>query len=274
MPADKRIPFPAQDFQGPEPEVQVRARLDGRFWAPDAVFDCEGALTLIEKIVDLCLRRHANRNGSTIPLTQGRMARECGVSRRTFNKAIQGLRGKGLVSTSEPKGGPLIYDLHDLEGKLAPHRLRGGVRDMHRGCAPGAQGGENQVHTRGRGEGEDKKGITSPTEMSCHKQERNNHEGIPPSTPEKLGATTPAAPNPGSNGNGVKATILAICQAAGQDPKLVNWGKEGVSIKKALAAGYTPEDIISCYTERAKESYWRGKWVPLAFVVQDLALFL
>jgi len=56
--------------------------------------------------------------------------------------------------------------------------------------------------------------------------------------------------------------------------KLMNRRREGAAIRHALANGYTADQIVACWRATQASHKWSGKWMPLAFLVEDLGDFI
>lgn len=73
-----------------------------------AVYEPDNGLTCYERLVMLCLARHADKNGRcypSIPL----IARECGISESTARRAIKGLKAKRWLSVVRKDGEANTY---------------------------------------------------------------------------------------------------------------------------------------------------------------------
>ena len=70
----------------------------------------------------------------------------------------------------------------------------------------------------------------------------------------------------------VDAVLSAIQELWGQP--IVHWGKEAREVKAALAKGFQPGQIVACWKAAQESSRWKGRWMPLAYLVEDLGEFV
>jgi hypothetical protein len=66
---------------------------------------------------------------------------------------------------------------------------------------------------------------------------------------------------------------LAVIQELWGQP-IVHWAKEAKEVKAALASGYQPEQIVACWKAAQESPRWKGRWMPLAYLVEDLGEFV
>ena len=66
---------------------------------------------------------------------------------------------------------------------------------------------------------------------------------------------------------------LAVIQELWGQP-IVHWAKEAKEVKAALASGYQPEQIVACWKAAQESPRWKGRWMPLAYLVEDLGEYL
>ena len=52
------------------------------------------------------------------------------------------------------------------------------------------------------------------------------------------------------------------------------YAKEGKAVKRALKMGFTPDQFIACWDKMKMFSFWKGKWLPLAKVTENLGEFV
>jgi len=55
---------------------------------------------------------------------------------------------------------------------------------------------------------------------------------------------------------------------------IVHWAKEAKEVKAALATGYAPEQVVACWKAAQESPRWKGRWMPLAYLVEDLGEFV
>ncbi|MDO8751707.1 MAG: hypothetical protein Q7K03_11305 [Dehalococcoidia bacterium] len=55
---------------------------------------------------------------------------------------------------------------------------------------------------------------------------------------------------------------------------IVHWAKEAKEVKAALARGYDPEQVVDCFRAAQESPRWKGRWMPLAYLVEDLGEFV
>ena len=76
-----------------------------------------------------------------------------------------------------------------------------------------------------------------------------------------------------TGGNPVVNGILEdIRQAWGQP--IAHRGKEAHFVKEALDLGYTGEQVLACWRVAQESPRWRGCWMPMAYLVEDLGEFV
>lgn len=61
---------------------------------------------------------------------------------------------------------------------------------------------------------------------------------------------------------------------SGPAQPVVHWAKEAKAIKAALDRGYTQEQVLACWQASQESPRWKGQWIPMAFMVEDLGEFL
>ncbi|MDP3063523.1 MAG: hypothetical protein Q8O40_10005 [Chloroflexota bacterium] len=70
----------------------------------------------------------------------------------------------------------------------------------------------------------------------------------------------------------VDAILRQIEELWGQ--KIVHWGKEVKDIKAALDRGYQPDDLVECWKAAQESPRWKGQWMPMAYLVEDVGEWL
>lgn len=56
--------------------------------------------------------------------------------------------------------------------------------------------------------------------------------------------------------------------------EIANFAKEGAAVKRALKMGFSPEQFIACWEKLKTFAFWKGKWLPLAVVTENLGEFV
>ena len=54
---------------------------------------------------------------------------------------------------------------------------------------------------------------------------------------------------------------------------IAHWAKEAAAVKRGLKMGYTPEEILGCWETMRGFSFWKGQWLPMAKVVENLGAY-
>jgi phage replication O-like protein O len=54
---------------------------------------------------------------------------------------------------------------------------------------------------------------------------------------------------------------------------IAHWAKEAAAVKRGLRMGYTPEEILGCWETMRGFAFWRGRWLPMATVVDNLGAY-
>jgi phage replication O-like protein O len=54
---------------------------------------------------------------------------------------------------------------------------------------------------------------------------------------------------------------------------IAHWAKEAAAVKRGLKLGYTPEEILGCWETMRGFSFWRGRWLPMATVVDNIGAY-
>jgi len=93
----------------------------GIWYAQDGIFDEERRIKGNEKLVFLCLHRHANTKGQSF-LSYRRIAEECGCCRRTAIRAIMKLVKFGLIMFKRQfrDDGRQTVNLYSLVKRVTP----------------------------------------------------------------------------------------------------------------------------------------------------------
>lgn len=91
------------------------------------------------------------------------------------------------------------------------------------------------------------------------------------SLPGKEGPDGPGEPSRSGPG-GVKEVLDELERLWGH--KLVYRPKEKAAIREALASHYTVAQIVQCWRAAQQSPRWRGRWIPLAMLVEDLREFV
>lgn len=52
------------------------------------------------------------------------------------------------------------------------------------------------------------------------------------------------------------------------------YAKEGAAVKRALQMGHTEEQILACWRKMKTFPFWRGQWLPLAKVAENIGEFV
>ncbi len=104
--------------------------------------------------------------------------------------------------------------------------------------------------------------------------ETNGQDSSPPSA----GGGEVAAPRAmttrkKTGGNPEVDRALATIQELWGQP-IVHWAKEAREVKAALGKGYQPEQIVACWKAAQECARWKGRWMPLAYLVEDLGEFI
>ena len=76
-----------------------------------------------------------------------------------------------------------------------------------------------------------------------------------------------------TGGNPAVDRALAAIQELWGQP-IVHWAKEAREVKAALGKGYQPEQIVACWKAAQECTRWKGRWMPLAYLVEDLGEFV
>ena len=76
-----------------------------------------------------------------------------------------------------------------------------------------------------------------------------------------------------TGGNSEVDRALAAIQELWGQP-IVHWAKEAREVKAALGNGYQPEQIVACWKAAQEGDRWKGRWMPLAYLVEDLGEFV
>ncbi|MDP3064386.1 MAG: hypothetical protein Q8O40_14420 [Chloroflexota bacterium] len=84
------------------------------------------------------------------------------------------------------------------------------------------------------------------------------------------GSVSPSRPKRGGNPQ-VDAVLEEIETAWG--PPIAFWAKEAPFVKKALAQGYTQEQILACWRLAQESPRWKGQWMPMATLLGYLGEF-
>lgn len=112
---------------------------------------------------------------------------------------------------------------------------------------------------------------TQPTETIKNTETEGLEDLGQPAVAERparvSGAVTSRRPKRGGNPQ-ADAILEHIRQAWGQP--IVKWGKEARSVNDALRLSYTPEQILACWQAAQESLRWRGQWMPMAYLVEDL----
>ncbi len=75
-----------------------------------------------------------------------------------------------------------------------------------------------------------------------------------------------------SGGNPQVDRVLGeIWKMAGKP--VIIWGMEARAIKAALDAGYTPDQLVSCWKAARERPKWSEQWMPMVFLAQDVVEF-
>lgn len=56
--------------------------------------------------------------------------------------------------------------------------------------------------------------------------------------------------------------------------QIPHYAKEGAAVKRALAMRFTPEQFIACWEKMKTFAFWKGKWLPLVKVTENLGEFV
>jgi hypothetical protein len=54
---------------------------------------------------------------------------------------------------------------------------------------------------------------------------------------------------------------------------IAHWPKEAAAVKRGLRMGYTPEEILGCWETMRGFAFWKGRWLPMAKVVENLGAY-
>lgn len=76
-----------------------------------------------------------------------------------------------------------------------------------------------------------------------------------------------------TGGNPEVDQVLESIQELWGQP-IVHWAKEAKEVKAALARGYEPQQVIACWKAAQDSPRWKGRWMPLAYLVEDLGEFV
>jgi hypothetical protein len=96
--------------------------------------------------------------------------------------------------------------------------------------------------------------------------------------------------SPGSAGGGRAAPrAMSVRRKTGGNPQvdqvlesiqelwgqpIVHWAKEAKEVKAALARGYEPQQVVACWKAAQESPRWKGRWMPMAYLVEDLGEFV
>ncbi len=108
--------------------------------------------------------------------------------------------------------------------------------------------------------------IVASKENSLKKTPKENKDAQRPV--RRASATSSKVP-PDSR---VKEVLASVQQEQGYP--IVNWGKEGAAVKRALRLEYTPQQVIECWRRMKGFAFWRGKVLPMATVAANLGEFV
>jgi len=93
----------------------------GYFRAPDAIFDLN--LSANAMLVLLNLYRRADKEGRSFP-SKNRIARDCGFSKRTTDRAVKELINRGIVKIDPRPGLSSLYFLDNSIGEYSSAHLQ------------------------------------------------------------------------------------------------------------------------------------------------------
>lgn len=83
---------------------------------------------------------------------------------------------------------------------------------------------------------------------------------------------TKKVPRPPRQQTAANAVLKQVEQEWGQP--VVHWAKEAKAIRAALDRGYTQEQVLACWRASQESPRWKGQWIPMAFLVEDLGEFV
>jgi len=69
----------------------------------------------------------------------------------------------------------------------------------------------------------------------------------------------------------VKTILDTISDRVGY--QIPSYAKEGVAVKRALKMGFNADQFLSCWETMKGFEFWKGKWLPLAKVTENLGEF-
>ncbi|GEM_PF-4162205 len=75
-----------------------------------------------------------------------------------------------------------------------------------------------------------------------------------------------------TGGNPEVDHVLGAIQRLWGQP-IVHWAKEAREVKAALSRGYGTKQIVECWKAAQESTRWKGRWMPMAFLVEDLGEF-
>jgi len=96
-------------------------------------------------------------------------------------------------------------------------------------------------------------------------EERAGSGAEAPSRPTHSLSTTPSSQQ-------VK-DVLTTIETIWAQP-IVHRSKEAKEIKAALSSGYSQEQIVACFRAGQESARWKGQWLPMAYLVEDLGEFV
>ena len=70
----------------------------------------------------------------------------------------------------------------------------------------------------------------------------------------------------------VKEILNAVSEKVGY--QIPHYAKEGTAVKRALKMGFSPGEFIACWEMMKTFAFWKGKWLPLAKVTENLGEFV
>lgn len=107
----------------------------------------------------------------------------------------------------------------------------------------------------------------STKEITEDKERRRRRRGSTPGAPGGKNRRKQVSPDPR-----IKEILDSIGQKVGYE--IANFAKEGAAVKRALTMGFSPQEFIACWEKLKTFAFWKGKWLPLATVTENLGEFV